>query len=405
MLALALVPASLVVFIATWATINDSWHWLRVYHAFGAIYADLRQVTATADCVLSDAAWSVTSATCDPFGRPYNYPSFWARGFAVLGLGEDQTEQVAILMIGAFIAAVFAVSLLGVWLVRPLVPIVCVTAAAVAPPTWLALERGNIDIVVFAAVVFGALLSLLRRSWLSAIVFAIASIAKIFPAGAALILLRDRRQHPRSVWLFLALVTSGFALIVSELPLISQRTPQPTGAAFGSSIFFLGVWNRLGFPFVSLAPRLLGVILFAGVLLVLVLLAARFSGVKFAVAETVEGISRDRISATLVLSGGGPLICAYLLGANFDYRLVFAIPLVAGLARAAKHTRVPASLLLPALIAQLWLTYPTPIWIQRFSDLVWIVLAPFLALVLLRVTRSPSHSGANRESSQGMTST
>ncbi len=401
-LALALIPSSLVAFIATWATINDSWHWLRVYHAYGAIFADLRQVTATADCVLSDAAWSMASATCDPFGRDYNYPSVWARGFAMLGLGEAKTEQVAILMIGAFIAAVFAISLLSVWLVRPLVPIMCVAVAAVAPPTWLALERGNIDIVVFAAVVLGALLSLLQISWLSAILLAIASVAKIFPVGAALILLRQRRQHPRSLWLFLALVTGGFALIVSELPLISQRTPQPTEAAFGSSIFFQYLWNHLDLPFASLAPRLLGVVLFAGVLLALMILVARFSRVKVSVAETVEAVARDRISATLVLSGGGPLICAYLLGTNFDYRLVFAIPLVAGLARAATRTRVPTSLLLTALISQLWFTYPTPIWIQRFSDLLWVVLAPFVALVLLRVMRSPSHTGANRELSQEM---
>ena len=382
---LALIPSSLVFLIATWATITDSWHWLQVYHAFGATYADLRQVTATADCILSDASWSIASATCDPFGRGYNYPSLWARGFAVLGLGEAQTEAVAVAMVIVFALVVFVVSLLSTYLVRPFVPIVSVTTAAVAPPTWLALERGNIDVFVFAAVVAGALLSLLHKSGLSAILFAIASVLKIYPLGAVLVLLRDRRRHPWSVGIFLALTTVGFALIVRELLLISERTPQPIASAFGAPVLLKTGWLRMDLPAGSLIPQLLGALIFVGVLLLLMGLAARIKGISESVATAVQAISRDRISTTLVLSGGGPLILSYILSANFDYRLIFAIPLVAGLARVAVQEINVIRVLLLALVIQLWLTYVTPILVQRLSDLLWMVLAPCVAFLLVRI--------------------
>ena len=395
-LGFALIPPFLVAVIATWATITDSWHWLRVRHAFGVVYADLRQVTATADCIMTDASWSMESPTCDAFGRGYNYPSLWARAFAALGLGEARTVWVAVVMMAVFSVCIFIVSLLSAWLVRPLVPLACVTVAAVAPPTWLALERGNVDVFVFTLVVIGALLFVLRKSWLSAILLAIASVSKIFPLGAALILVRDRKQRPRNVVIFVSFVATGTFLTFSEFRLINQRTPQPTAMSFGASSLFQGIWNRLDAPFGDWAPRLLGVVLFAALTLALARSVASLPRVKESFSSAVDYIARDRISATLVLSGGGPLLFAFLLGTNFDYRLIFAIPLIGGMARAGALAAFPVRLLVVALVLQSWLTYPTPIWIQRVSDLLWVLLAPCVAYMLLRVTSSSAHHRANK---------
>lgn len=384
---LALLPALLVGVVSTWAAINDSWHWLRVRHAFGSTYADLRQVTATASCIARNPDWSMASATCDPFGRSFNYPSFWARGFATLGLDEGSTRAIAWTFLALFVSAIFVISLLSIWSVRPRLPLAGVVLAACAPPTWLALERGNIDVVVFAIVVWAALASLLDRRSISAVLLAIATLAKLFPVGAALIPLRDRRQDPRSLWIFAGLTVLGIAFMVNELPLINQRTPQPTGAAFGAALLFQVALNRLDSPFPSLAPRVLGVLLFATVLLTYrAMLRVRLPRIDRSITDAVDDITRDRISSTLVLAGGGPLIVAYLAGTNFDYRLIFAIPLVAGLCRRQTPRVDPCNLLMGAVLLQMWLSYPMPVPIQLVSDLMWVVVAPAVGLLLLRLT-------------------
>ncbi len=385
---LAVVPALLVGLVATWAALTDSWNLLGVTHAFGATYADLRQVTATAGCITSDPTWSMKSMTCDPFGRGYNYPSLWAHGFAILGIDESSTELVALVFIGFFVGAILLVSLLSTWSVQPSVPLLSVSAAALAPPTWLALERGNIDLLVFVTVTLTALASILHRGLLPPTLLAIASVLKIFPAGAALILLRDRKHHPRSLWVFIGLMAVGSAFVVKEVPLIGQRTPQPTGAAFGASLLFQIMWNRLGLPESSVIPRLLGVLAFACMFLFVVVLVTRLPKAEQSISQAINGISRDRIASTLVLVGGGSFIFAYLLGTNYDYRLMFMILLVAGLARSARHALSPTFLLMSAIIVQLWLGFPMPVpyWLQIFSDFIWFGLAPVVGFLILRLS-------------------
>lgn len=81
-----------------------SWAWLS-----GSDYipdfSDLRQITATADCIGSMEDWSLSSPTCDPNGRAYNYPTVWARLFALVGIGQSQT-----LILGALLVVLMAVT-------------------------------------------------------------------------------------------------------------------------------------------------------------------------------------------------------------------------------------------------------------------------------------------------------
>lgn len=401
----ASLPALLVGMIAIWAVVNDSWKWLRVTHAFGSTYADLRQVTATASCIIADPSWTMESATCDPFGRAYNYPSLWARGFAALGLGTGSTEAIAEAFIALFVAALFVISLLSMWPSRRGLPVLGVALAAVAPPTWLALERGNIDVLVFVVVVLAILASIRDKRSASAVLLAVGGLAKIFPAGAGLILLRDREEHPRAFLLFVGLMAFGSAFVVAELPLINRRTPQPTDAAYGAALLFQSAWKHVNLLNWSVAPRLLGIVLFAIVLLAYVaLLRFRPSRSTRAITDAIESLARDRIALTLVLAGGGPLIVSYLVGTNFDYRLIFGIPLVAGLGRIGIRGVGPAVLLMGSVIMQMWLTYPVPTSIQQVSDFAWVFVAPAIGLVMLAliVPEMMSKKGALAPAASGV---
>lgn len=391
-IALALIPTAMVGITATWATITDSWDFLGVPPGADRI-ADLRVITVTAICVRNDPNWSLASISCNPLGAThydypanYNYPSIWVRTFAALGLTPSSTQAVALLIIALFTSAVFIVSFLSVRGTQPTVTLSALCLALASPPIRLGLERGNIDLIAFTIVVLAGLASIQRRGTLAAILLAVASVAKFFPAGASLLLIRDRKRRP--LWVFSAVAIAGLAMEASELTLIGQRTPQPIGAAFGASLFFQAAWNRFNLPYASIAPRLLGALAFFAVLATLYALWLQPAGsgrIQRSTSELVDAFRTDRTAATLVLMGGGPLITSYLLGTNYDYRLVFAIPLVAGLSRLALSRSSLARGLMVVTLIQLWLTYRMPMWIQLASDLVWLALAPAIGLLVLRV--------------------
>jgi len=90
-----------------------SWAWLSGSD-YVPDFSDLKQITFTADCVESDPAWSLSSETCDPNGRAYDYPALWARGFAALGIGSAETARVGVVLI---VILIIAVGVLG-WLAR-----------------------------------------------------------------------------------------------------------------------------------------------------------------------------------------------------------------------------------------------------------------------------------------------
>lgn len=389
----ALLPPALLAAIATWATWTDSLHHLLNGQGMFPVYADLRSVTATAECIIRDPSWTITSPTCDPFGREYNYPSFWAQSFALLRLDVSRTEEVAMLMMGLFILAFAIICFLVIGPSRRGFLLFSVSASAIAPPTWLAIERANIDLFIFVLMTFGALLWLRRRSLLSALVLAIASILKIFPVGSYLLFYQARDRHPYAPWLFLAVGIPGLLYLLPEVSSISRRTPQVPVNSFGAPLLFEGAAEALKLEWGAHAPRLLGVFLFVAIGAIFIFAESHRSRVAELMTTTVNDIAVDRVASVLILTFGGSFITAYVLGTNFDYRLVFAIPIVAGLARSSASGRSLGRGLAGAFVVQMWLTYPAPIWIEVASDLAWVALGPIFALIVFRVScKMHSHS-------------
>jgi hypothetical protein len=385
----AALPALVLGAVALWAEGTGSWSRLRVHAAVFPPFGDLRQVTATASCVAADPTWTMLSPPCLA-GVPYNYPSIWARAFAALGLTEPTTQYVGRVLMALFVVAVLLIAIVVYRASRSAAQSAMLTAAAVSPPVLLLLERGNIDILVFFLVALSCTALATGRGIVAAVALAVATVAKLFPGGGILGLLAGRGSGRRTVSvLYGVLSTAGLLVVVPELPLIAARTPQEIGTSFGGSVPFLLLGKALGLPAWPLPARLLGVVCFALTVLALLRIAgmARFSPIRSRAYVAARMIRWHPIASPLFLTGSGCFLAAYLMGANWEYRLVFLIPAIGGLGCVVQRGNVCVSSLSIALVAQMWLTYPVPAVIEYLSDLVWLGLAPLLAVFVLAVHR------------------
>lgn len=376
-----LVPAFLLLGISVWAQGADRWGSLGV-PTMEPNFGDLRLVTATADCVRADPDWGMDSPTCDPYGRDWNYPTVWARSFAFLGLGLDRTVAVGYVMIVAFclacaaLAWVAARSELGV-------PAMCAGALAVLSPSgWLALERGNVDVLVFVVLAVAILLAALGRATASVPFLAVAGSWKVFPIAGAIGMVRGLRRVVLYVVVFV--VSGGFAL-AWELPAVVDRTQRGNAYAFGAAII-----PRRALAHVSISDywtaRLVGLVLVVAGMAVLLLVdrAAARRGLDSlgAVAHRIDAGAGPR---ALFLVGGGTFLFSYAMGSSWDYRLIFLIPVVLALGTAGSRV---ASVVMWGFVVAMYLSARTgsP---ALLADLGFLVLVPALAVIWCDVVGLP----------------
>jgi len=107
-----------------------------------SLFFDTRNVTAALDC--SRLGFDpLVENPCDPWDRPMNYPRLWL-ALRWLGLDRSHTDALAVAFIALFIASVLL--LLGrITLGQGIV----VAMAICSPAVMFAIERANMDIVVF----------------------------------------------------------------------------------------------------------------------------------------------------------------------------------------------------------------------------------------------------------------
>jgi hypothetical protein len=275
-----------------------------------------------------------------------------------------------------FVFAVGTISWLTVTTSRtPLFSSVFITIAACAPPTWLALERGSTEVVIFFIVSLSWLMYAIGNRWVAAVALGIATFMKFYPVGAGFVFWRKSRFSWGPLITFLAVATGGVVLILADLRIILHETPQPTGGAFGSSLLLRMYEAPL--------PRVLGALMFVicASLYIWLLKLHRIGLVRRDAIQLVEDLRSDSVAAALVIYGGGVFTAAYVLGTNYDYRLIFLVFLVAGLALTWR-CRV-AKWLLVLIVLSLYGSYPATYAVEFAVDVLWVFLAPAIGLLVL----------------------
>ena len=152
---------------------------------------------------------------CDPLKRPANYPRIWMK-LSFLGLGPGSTVPLGLLN-----AAIFLIAAIGVFDPKGGVGGAALYAAALcSPAVMLGIERGNVDLLLFAMVALAAVVARRERFGpiLAGALVLFAAVLKllIFSLG---LLARQRRR----------VLSSG------RWSRSSQRTRSPPSATFAPS--------------------------------------------------------------------------------------------------------------------------------------------------------------------------
>lgn len=297
-----------------------AWRMLGVA-ALSPSFADTLTVTQSIDCVRAGVDPYETKE-CDPFHRLYNYPPIWL-SLRYAGVSSRSTSILA----GAMAGMTFAALLVLFRSERRLTGIL-IFFGVLSPPVLLAVERGNIDQVVFSVLVVGIfwIEGRLRRGRPAAmgLLVVLLTILKVYPIAAVAVFARRRRWVMTGIATWVAAVTGVLLTAGARLREISANTPQDTRDSFGSLPAFYLLAQRF-WP--GSVPLLLDHHVVAGGLAILV-----------AVASVVTGwVMRERLGrflprldiagprASIAVSGLGIFCFAFARGSNFTYRLMFLL--------------------------------------------------------------------------------
>ncbi len=284
----------------------------------------------------------------DPLGRPFNYPRVWLE-LHRFGINQSHTTALAMTLIVAFLLGllVFPLPDLG------LPGCGLLMLAAFSPATVLGMERGNIDLLMFLLVALGiAGFSsgnlAIRRLGTACVLLGF--VLKIFPVFALAMLGGEPRARLRQWAACVIVIVAVYVFMTWEdLLLIYRSTPKSTGVSYGMNVLWMELLEH-------------------GKILGFLARAMAWGGVCIAAILTWMG-HRDGIStAGAIRSGDRPLVAfragagiyggTFLLGNNWDYRLIFllfTLPLLVRLIRGARSLqRTLAVAVLASIFVSLW---------------------------------------------------
>lgn len=324
-----------------------SWHPDPIYS-----FQDTRTVTHSIDCVNQGMDPYVQS--CDPWHRLYNYPPIWL-GLRFLGIGSHSSRAL-----GAIFGALSVSSLLLLFRTRSWQNSLLAALAFFSFPVFLAVREGNIDQVIFFALVFGLLLVNDSLPGKAALVVTM-TVLKVFPVAAAILFLKQRR----GVRTFLVVsLTSVAALAMTSgrtLPVYLHNTPHETMMSFGSYTTTMLLWQAFAHDPASLSQEAiarLATLLFCGI----GILAFAFGSMaRRRVQPRLPALDQTEWRQAAALAGMACFCLVFAISSSFEYRLMFLLPLIALLLDDTKQPRRihPVLYLLIAGVLLPYATYHT----------------------------------------------
>lgn len=346
-LAGAIVALFFLVF-TSFSYIHGSAPWTTVgVNAYKTKFEDLQSVTSSWDCTRKGIQ-AFPHNPCDPQLRPANYPRVWVH-LGVFGLGLGDTVALGVVL--GFVFYIAALLVPGRLSAREGV---LYAALLLAPATLLGVERGNVDLLMFALVVLG--IGLVRRSpWGGAGPIVLAGALKLFPAFALAVLVRRRARWAALGASVVVLAVYAVATL-DDIRTLRSVIPRVVENSYGAGVVSQAL-NEAGVSWAQSASAVryirLGVIA-AG------LLAALALGV---LAHPHGTVPRSELRLDAFWAGAAVYAGTYLFGNNFDYRLVFLILCVPQLCTWAREGDSPApwpAAAIAAIVGTFWLSSTNP---------------------------------------------
>jgi hypothetical protein len=358
------------------------------WEAFGIVsstldFEDLRGVTHSIDCVnAGQDPYSVRSF--DPWHRLYNYPPIWL-SLRHLGVTSRTTNLIGVGFALVTIAALLTLFTASNWISR-----MVVFLALLGWPMLFAIERGNVDLIVFSAFIFGFLwLQKLREPYRHvgrAVLIVSLTVLKIYPIAMVTVFVRGSRGWLRAGTVA---IISAIAVLLTcghRLHAVLTNTPQVTNwRSFGSYVLASFLQTHL-FPNLS-----------SQVAAHLHRIGSVTAALVGASAAAYGALKQQQISKILppldVRTGTGASAVAglsvycfvFVMGANFDYRLIFLLAplgwLVRDLSSANSLRALPVSILLVTYLLSFYLDRLAVS--EMFEPIVFILASGWLGCSLL----------------------
>lgn len=281
----------------------------------------------------------------DPWGRPMNYPRVVASIAHAAGVRTSDAPTLGLCFIAVFLLAISTLfsglSARGAWVLVALV---------LSPPALFAVERANLDLLIFAGV---CSLRLHAIGWIaSTTLFALASV-KLYPAFACIALWDTRKRF----MLGTALICVIYAILIyPDLVLIRQVTPHQAILSWGVSTLA----TNLRMPAFEWLSWLIAVAIVSASLLA----GLRSRGTVAAAQNPLY--LRSSLAAAAIFIG------CFFLGTNFNYRMIFLLLPAAWLLGIAfsDHVGVMSTradrYALAAVVMACW-SYPVAHWFGRLG--------------------------------------
>lgn len=295
--------------------------------AFSYPFLDLEAQLAAARCWEQGVA-VYAADTCDILHRPFNYSPLWLR-FSFL----PSTEWLTVL--GLSLAILFMLSLAALPSMRDGRGVVLTLAALLSPRVAFAIERLNVDVIMFLSVVLAGLLLRggIRRRVGGYAVIALAALLKFYPVVLLGLAVREKPRLFVWVALCVAAVLGTFVIgFREELALIAGQIPggTPFSDLFGAINLPRGIGEvmaRAGLPLGDVAVILVWVLLVA----LLVWRVKRLTRWP-ALRRALDQAPSDEV--TFLLLGAVLMDGCFFIGQSLGYRgihFLFVLPLLAGL--------------------------------------------------------------------------
>ena len=274
-------------------------------------FIDLNSVLGSADCYRS-IGFEIYNY---PIGHEcaYNYGSWLMRTISFIGLGERHTFVVGSIFI-VLISYLVAFVMTRITLTRS--NFLFGLLIFVSPPIMLLLERGNLDTLMFVLVAFSALIVASGKLKTGLFLILVTVFFKFYTIGLAiLVALIIRSRLTLFVWL--SIISIAIVQILSDF----RRGPgfiNTEWTSFGAPVF--GIYLK----YLNIKiPYLFSLIIGCLILLIAIWFVSRTWTPLYGIYKELENASLETIPSyyLLIFSATIHTTC-YILGMNFDYRLI-----------------------------------------------------------------------------------
>ncbi len=311
----------------------DVLRWWGVHPPVTNPFLDLRYIFAGVECWEKGINVYISNP-CDPLGRPHGYSPLWLR---LMFLPSQNWTIVA----GIVVDLLFILSLAAFPPPQNRGEFAVMLAAALSPPVAFALQRTNVDVLIFLMLAAAASLWIGRmsRRMLGYGLVTFAGLLKFYPLIVMALAVRERTKTFAVVATACATLLIGFAAYF-RAELVEMARNIPTGGYFIGDMF--GAKN---FPDGIVATHLGAMGNWFGVVVwgALLALTSTVAVATFRTLARQKEIARLAPFESALLLFGAAVICGcFFTGQSVGYRGIFLLFIVPGLLALHRRAGTPS---------------------------------------------------------------